>query len=197
MNEKRVFIVDGNQEYTTMFKRRGWEIITNPRFADLVQFTGGADVSPALYGQPNAHSFTDVDRDLDDTAIFCRALARGIPMAGICRGGQFLNVMSGGSMVQHVIGHATGQGHNAYDHTDVTRGAPILVTSTHHQMMAPSEDAKVLLTADIVDENDTEALFYKHTRALCFQPHPEFSYASKGCRDLYFIYLEKLLNGEL
>src|SRR3546814_3238996 len=36
------------------------------------------------------------------------AIARRMhkPMAGICRGGQFLNVMCGGSMIQHVEGHA-------------------------------------------------------------------------------------------
>lgn len=197
MNKKRVFIVNPNQEYIGMFKRRGWEISDSLRFCDLVQFTGGADVSPLLYHENNEHSFVDVNRDLVDISFFCKALAAGRPMSGICRGGQFLNVMAGGKMEQHVIGHATGEEHEALDLTGVMHDLPIMVTSTHHQMMLPSPDGRVLMKASIVGENDTEAVFYRHIQALCFQPHPEFFYASKDCTDLYFIYLENLLGGEL
>lgn len=185
----KVYIVDGNEEYWRMFVQAGWELAASIGEADLVQFTGGADVSPELYGKKNTQSFVNVQRDLKDISIFREALSLDIPMAGICRGGQLLNVMSGGKMVQHVEGHANGHTHIAYDVDSVRY---VEVTSTHHQMMLPGRDSLVLMVANIVCDEDTEAVYYAHTRALCFQPHPEFGNAPKECRDLYFKYINEL-----
>lgn len=186
----KVFIVDGNWQYSKMFTQRGWTIVDSLPDADLVQFTGGADVSPALYGCENTHSYVSVPRDLDDIHFFIQALALKKPMAGICRGGQFLNVMSGGHMIQHVEGHANGHQHDAID---LVEDEAVCVTSTHHQMMVPSRAGRLLLIAGIVGERDTEAVYYAHTQCLCFQPHPEFDEAGKECRDLYFRYLDQFL----
>src|SRR5690606_36449796 len=73
---------------------------------DLICFTGGADVSAELYGEENTYSFCDPERDEEERIIYDMALAHGIPMVGICRGGQFLNVMNGGKMIQHIEGHS-------------------------------------------------------------------------------------------
>lgn len=186
----RVKIVDTNYQYDKMFTERGWELVDSVGEADLVQFTGGADVSPKLYGEENVRSYTDPDRDMLDLSYFREALALKTPMAGICRGGQFLNVMSGGKMVQDVVGHANGKlhlAHNLVYNADFDGG--VHVTSTHHQMMVPGMQGIVLLTSEIVGDADTEAVWYQHTKALCFQPHPEFDEAKGKCRDLYFWYL--------
>lgn len=189
----RVFIVNGDYDYEKMFTRRGWEIAESVDDSHLVQFTGGSDVSPALYGEDNTESYVSVARDLDDIAVFREALALNKPMAGICRGGQFLNVMSGGKMIQHVVGHATGHQHEA---KLADTGEIISVTSTHHQLMFPRYNAGVvLMTANIVGDYDTEAVFYEHTKALCFQPHPEFPTAIGGCRDTYFRFIDEYLFG--
>lgn len=187
----KVFIVSGGGEYTRMFVERGWEVVYSVKDADLVQFTGGADVTPELYGEKNTHSYSVIGRDLSDIAVFRETLALGKPMAGICRGGQFLNVMSGGKMIQHVEGHAVREKHVAYDTLEHKQA---MVTSTHHQMMLPDPllDHTLLLYAKIVGEDDTEAVFYPHTKALCFQPHPEFPGAEE-CRDLYFGYIDEFL----
>lgn len=124
-------------------------------------------------------------------------------MAGICRGGQFLNVMNGGKMWQHVSGHAIGGTHEAFCRVFEV---PVKVTSTHHQMMIPSPDGKVLLTAQVCDSKsdaektvngllqpDVEVVLYTNTNTLCFQPHPEYVSINHECQNLYFDYLEKFL----
>lgn len=71
---------------------------------DGLILSGGADVDPALYGQ-QAHERTSeprVDRDTWEVALIRRAVERGIPFLGICRGAQLLNVALGGTLHQHL-----------------------------------------------------------------------------------------------
>lgn len=66
--------------------------------------TGGKDVDPARYGQ-TPHPATDEprrDRDAWEDGLLRRAIARGLPFLGICRGAQVLNVALGGSLHQHL-----------------------------------------------------------------------------------------------
>lgn len=100
-----------------------------------IQFTGGADVNPALYGQANTDARgTCAHRDLWETRIFTNALRAHIPMFGICRGSQFLRVMCGGALIQHIGGH--GGDHNAF-FSSVNYEAELNITSTHHQASDP------------------------------------------------------------
>ena len=102
----RVLIVSGSLAYRQMFINYGFTVVEDIQFADLVCFTGGEDVSPHLYGQPvHPLTFSSVRRDEKEKAIFDACCERNLPMVGICRGGQFLNVMSGGKMYQHVTNH--------------------------------------------------------------------------------------------
>ena len=69
--------------------------------------TGGADLHPSRHGAASLGSVdTEPDRDDLDAAAWAAADARGIPVLGICRGLQAMNVFSGGSLLQHVDGHA-------------------------------------------------------------------------------------------
>lgn len=196
----KVFIVGAAYQYADMFGKMGWDVVDDPLVADLVQFTGGADVSPDFYMEaPHPQSSCNMHRDMAELRIFELSLELGLPMAGICRGGQFLNVMSGGEMWQHVDGHAINGTHMA---TDVATGRPVSVTSTHHQMMRPSEEGQVIAYAhessfrermlngkvrrdSTEGHRDPEVVFYKHTNSLCFQPHPEFPRFDE-CREYYF-----------
>lgn len=199
LNGLRVVILSPTPEYLRMFTEYGAGVITavNSRYqvvnrgqmdsCDLLVFTGGADVDPSLYGAIK-HSLThsDMQRDVIERDWFKAAKERGIPMVGICRGGQFLNVMSGGKMAQHVVGHATGNDHLVYvPHLD----KEVMCSSTHHQMMLPdTAAANVLGYAEILLEDgipDTEIVYYPHTRSLCFQPHPEFFKKGHECPELF------------
>jgi len=71
---------------------------------------GGGDIDPAIYGAAR-HPRTDVnapDRDAWELAVAEAAIKLGVPLLGICRGMQVLNVACGGTLHQHVpdlVGH--------------------------------------------------------------------------------------------
>lgn len=207
--KRHVFIVGGRYGYAEMYEKRGWGLVNEVLSADLVQFTGGEDVSPSLYGHgEHPKTYSNPQRDRREAVVFrlCREL--NMPMAGICRGGQFLNVMCGGTLWQDVPGHGINGHHTAID---AETGETFYVTSTHHQMMEPSKTSQYRLvlysnitkwkekrpvsqTIRVCDPTDVdvEALFYPVQRAFCFQPHPEFE-GQDRLADRYFYYLDKYL----
>lgn len=78
---------------------------------DGLILAGGADVDPASYGaKPHrATSGTHPGRDAAEIALARRALERDMPVLGICRGMQLLNVACGGTLTQHLpddVGHS-------------------------------------------------------------------------------------------
>ena len=71
---------------------------------DGLLLIGGADIDPASYGaerDPGLES-TYPDRDAFEIALLHAALERGMPVFGICRGMQLINVAFGGTLVQHL-----------------------------------------------------------------------------------------------
>ena len=212
----KVFIVGSNAQYDNMFADEGWEVVLTMDDADLVQFTGGEDVTPFLYSEPvHKRTYYNENRDYFELDLFETCVKEGKKMAGICRGGQFLNVANGGKMWQHVNNHGL---HGTHPAVNVLDGVTYQVTSTHHQMMRPAKQGMVLLVAKNIasikehmindkgviktvvvtpghKEHDVEAVYYPRTKSLCFQPHPEMS-GGKGCRGLYFHYLSKYLELE-
>jgi putative glutamine amidotransferase len=92
---------------------------------DGLILTGGKDIEPARYGQ-DAHPETDEprrDRDAWEDALLRRAIEREIPFLGICRGAQVLNVVRGGTLLQHlpdVVGDRRYQaGQGVFNHVEV------------------------------------------------------------------------------
>ena len=196
----KVKIVNGNHQYDDMFRGMGHSLVSLVEAADLVCFTGGADVTPMLYGDKQ-HKYTSSDygRDMEEISIYKQAMELGIPMVGICRGGQFLNVMNGGRMYQHVTGHTT-----EHDITDLETGDSILVSSTHHQMMMKATEGILVAishhssdrewynaSALATDTSDVgvEVVYYDKTNSLCFQPHPEFPSVLYNPMRKYFVSL--------
>jgi putative glutamine amidotransferase len=77
---------------------------------DGLVLVGGADVDPSSYGaEPHPQTNGTVpERDRTELALARRASERGIPVLGICRGMQLLNVAMGGTLRQHLpedVGH--------------------------------------------------------------------------------------------
>jgi len=183
----RVYVVGGGFQYLKMFFDAG---LSGARFvedSDIVCFTGGEDVDPALYGEnaiPGTHFNTS--RDNKESDVYAQAVMYNKPMVGICRGAQFLNVMNGGKLWQDINKHA-GQNHSLIH---VPTGEEVFdMTSTHHQQMRPGKDAQIIAVAKLsttkkcADEevhrlepelDDMEVLWYPDSLSLCFQPHPEY-----------------------
>ena len=69
---------------------------------DGVLFAGGEDVDPAFYGEEKKHDSVQVDRRRDEfeLKLLERALDRRLPIFGICRGTQMINVKFGGTLYQ-------------------------------------------------------------------------------------------------
>lgn len=181
----KTFLIPGaDLQVTRMVHRWGgdWTRDVDGNF-DAVIFTGGEDISPFLYGEsPIPGTHTNIRRDLREVHIY-KNLPVSMPKIGICRGGQLLNVLCGGRMWQNVDNHARPH------EVKLFTGDTIRVSSTHHQMMIPTDNAFVIgwgkeATSKqrqdeehIVHENnweDAEILYYENMNTLCFQPHPEY-----------------------
>ncbi|MGC4999054.1 MULTISPECIES: gamma-glutamyl-gamma-aminobutyrate hydrolase family protein [unclassified Streptomyces] len=79
---------------------------------DGVVVAGGPDVDPARYGAERSPRCGPPapERDAWELALIEAALAARVPLLGVCRGMQLLNVALGGTLVQHLDGHAEAVG---------------------------------------------------------------------------------------
>ncbi|WP_245901219.1 gamma-glutamyl-gamma-aminobutyrate hydrolase family protein [Deinococcus yavapaiensis] len=150
---------------------------------DGLLLTGGVDVAPDRYGQAPHPQLGDVDtlRDEVEAALYLAARARGLPVLGICRGLQLVNVLEGGTLHQHLDGHTQGRPYDALTHDVVFEGDGILarhhpthllVNSHHHQAVdtvAPSLKVVARSRDGWVEALEGEGL-------VCVQWHPELTY---------------------
>jgi putative glutamine amidotransferase len=132
---------------------------------DGLLLSGGVDLDPARYGRPNQGSTAiDPERDALEADAWAQAQDRGLPVLGICRGFQAINVLSGGTLLQDLDGHAGpswGQGPAATHPLRVApgtrlarllfptnaRGGVVRVNSYHHQAIRPADLAPGLVAS--------------------------------------------------
>ena len=78
---------------------------------------GGGDITPAFYGEQN-HGSHNIHTELDILQLqaFDLALRRGLPVMGICKGLQVMNVGLGGTLIQNL--EPESQGRHGYDNGD-------------------------------------------------------------------------------
>jgi len=71
---------------------------------DALVLTGGSDIAPELYGSEASSETqpTNLERDRFELGLSAGALERGLPLLGICRGMELLNVACGGTLEQHL-----------------------------------------------------------------------------------------------
>lgn len=119
---------------------------------DGLLLSGGADLDPALYGEePLPTTVVEPGRDALEQAAFQVAEERRVPVFGVCRGMQAVNVFRGGSLVQDIEGH-TSPAYPAPEATSHdleieagTRLAEVLgegaatVNTYHHQAIRPDQ----------------------------------------------------------
>ena len=157
-------------------------------------FTGGHDVSPALYHETPMEGLVDScpKRDAMESIVLRMALERDLPVLGICRGIQFVNAFLGGSLYQDIPTQfpSETEHHQAppYDNPShivtVEKGSPLQhylgadslpVNSCHHQ--AIKELAPALKAMAFSPDGLVEAAYMPGKKFLwAVQWHPEFSY---------------------
>lgn len=121
----------------------------------LVIFGGGQDICPSIYGHMNVGSNCGQmpsARDQREMDLWSIIHNLHIPTLGICRGAQFLCVMTGGWLIQHVNNHA-GPDHMVKLADDYAGDRSILTNSYHHQMMVPGAIALTLGYTDPIADN--------------------------------------------
>jgi putative glutamine amidotransferase len=157
-----------------------------PEDFDAVCVSGGEDLDPSRYGEANeACEIVSPERDAVEIALVERARARDLPILGICRGFQVLNVAFGGSLVQHVDGHrpVPADGDGVVEHrvkptagsrlAEATTADEHVVNSRHHQAVTRDRLAPDLVATVMVGDL-VEAFEHRSLRwVVGVQWHPE------------------------
>lgn len=151
---------------------------------DGIVLPGGADVNPRHYGQENKGS-VDIDDELDtfEFALIEKAVSRRLPIFGICRGLQLVNIYFGGTLIQdldnkelHCWVDQKDRSHIVHtDKDSFVYGAyhksDIRVTSAHHQAIDALGEGLVAVAA--AEDNIIEAVQHRTLPIYCVQWHPE------------------------
>ncbi len=155
---------------------------------DGLILSGGADLDPERYGEPASHLLGEIEPERDEweIALYRVARAKGIPVLGICRGFQLINVAHGGSLIQDVS-LSDGSGHPQWDRSGRERthdvscvgssivgslvGEGLLVNSLHHQVL--DRLGQGLIATAKAPDGVVEAFETADARVLGVQWHPE------------------------
>jgi putative glutamine amidotransferase len=165
---------------------------------DGLVLAGGADIDPGSYGQ-HAHGET-VDtvpaRDAFEIALTRAAIERDLPVLGICRGMQLINVARGGTLLQHlpdlfdheehrrVIGSFDGSDHDValVEGSLAARAAGELAHATkshHHQGVDRLGEGLIVSGVSALDELPEAIELPDRRFVLGVQWHPEADTASR------------------
>ena len=158
--------------------------------------TGGVDVDPSFYngetGYKNSPSLFQPERDRFEEKIYSHSQLYKLPVLGICRGMQLINILQGGKLIQDLD-----NGNERHRKEDLDKEHTIVVSekdsllykiagshaghvnSAHHQAIDPNAigDNLVVNAYDDDDEKIIEGLEFKNKNnkafMLCVQWHPE------------------------
>jgi putative glutamine amidotransferase len=141
---------------------------------DALVLGGGADIDPASQGaEPHSETIgTNPARDRFEMALARRAMTRGIPLLGVCRGMQLMNVACGGTLDQHIpdrLGHERHRpvpGSWAEHEVRIdpgslaarAAGSERLIVKTHHHQGVDTIPDALAATAWATDDNSVEAI---------------------------------------
>ena len=158
--------------------------------ADGLVLSGSViDIDPALYGQSNVAAEGQIDLDVDrrDLAALRAALAQDVPIIGICRGHQLLNIAFGGTLHQDVGGHSAKAQHPVDTSVgSVARrvlGRASEVCSEHHQSV--DRIGRGLRVTSASSDGVVESIEMPQRRfAIGVQWHPEDQEGGSASRRL-------------
>jgi putative glutamine amidotransferase len=160
---------------------------------DGLILAGGADIDPDSYGEPrDPHTVDTVpERDRFEIALARGAIERDLPLLGICRGMQLINVACGGTLIQHlpdrfghgehrrVVGSFDGADHEvdlaAGSVAQAAAGEVAHTTKSHHHQGVDCLGAGLVVSGVSALQDDlTEAIEIPGKRfVLGVQWHPE------------------------
>jgi putative glutamine amidotransferase len=165
---------------------------------DGLMLAGGADIDPASYGQPPHPKTIDTvpERDAFEIALTRAAVERDLPVLGICRGMQLINVALGGTLIQHlpehvghedhrrVLGSFDGADHDVeLDHgslAELAAGEVAHATKSHHHQGVDRLGEGLHVSGHSKLDGLVEAIELDDRRfVLGVQWHPEADPASK------------------
>ncbi len=164
------------------------------QICDGVLLTGGQDINPVLYGDRKKPECGELcnERDEMEKCFYRRAMIDDKPVLGICRGIQFINVMTGGTLYQNLstehpsdINHKQSPPYDVPIHeVEILEDTPlrellkiekIPVNSYHHQ--AVRDLGEGLISMAVSPDGLVEAVCIPDKRFVwALQWHPEFSY---------------------
>ncbi|MBD3667732.1 MAG: type 1 glutamine amidotransferase [Kangiella sp.] len=170
---------------------------------DGVIISGGHDVEPVLYAaEPEVEPKYDRDRDTFEMKIIKDSLERELPLLGICRGAQLLNVCCGGNLFQQLHLHRkktsnrwtifpfktlyksdSPEANNSLLHS-ITGIKPSKINSLHNQGIDKVGDSLIVTGRDA--DNIVQAVeIPTKTFVMGVQWHPEFLLYMKSHRALF------------
>ncbi|MEA2271517.1 MAG: putative glutamine amidotransferase [Solirubrobacteraceae bacterium] len=170
---------------------------------DGLLLAGGADIDPTAYGAERHAETTHTvpARDVFEIALARRALERDIPLLGICRGMQLINVATGGTLLQHLPDNVGHQDHrralgsfDGADHdvrlepgslAERAAGETVHGTKSHHHQAIDRVGEGLVVTGWATLDDLPEAVELPDRRfALGVQWHPEVDEASRLVAEL-------------
>lgn len=199
---RRIFI---NEDYTKAVELAGGIPLVIPfslnketleqslNMCDGLLLTGGADVNPFLYNEERSKKLGNIkpERDLYEKELYYIAKEKKLPILGICRGMQIINVLEGGTLYQD-LEYRENKQNNYIEHLQKDNKShpahyitlkkdsflfnifnldKIAVNSYHHQAIkdvAPN----FIITAESL-EGIIEGIEDRENRIICVQWHPE------------------------
>ncbi|MFZ7133721.1 MAG: gamma-glutamyl-gamma-aminobutyrate hydrolase family protein [Eubacteriales bacterium] len=178
---------------------------------DGILFTGGMDLHPSFYGEEPTIGLGEFDvvRDNLEITLAKYCITNDIPVFGICRGMQVLNVAAGGNLYQDIytqtdtdIQHIQRTLENfATHHIKLEKktflhkifGDRGFVNSHHHQGVRNlGENFEVIAWSE---DGLMEAMMHKNKKIIAVQWHPELM-NTKEAQDLFKYFIECIRNGK-
>jgi len=180
--------------YITYFEKLGIKLLLIPNSTKEVEYyfkkfpisgvilSGGNDIDPEIYGQKNQkESSVSKKRDAVEKRLLEIAIEQKIPVLGICRGMQFINVFFNGGLLRINEAPTINSSHVAKDHeisiieekSRAVLGETVKVNSYHEQGLSPNELSSKLKVFAKTGDGIIEGLYHPSLPIAGIQWHPE------------------------
>lgn len=182
-NVRKQFV---NERYLKALIERGFNTLMltldNPHIEEILSLcdgfliTGGYDIDPVFFNEENKGESKNCDPHLDalDREVISYAKEHKLPLLGICRGHQAINVFLGGSLFQDIGNSHSGVTHlvSSYPNDVLPFSNEFETNSYHHQAIKDlASDLKVIAKAK--NDGVIEAVIHEELPIIGIQWHPE------------------------